>query len=85
MSFTKILNNHVTHVNSLLFPLVYPLVEILLGTIKLNSNINSIPLKIKCIEFSIELVENCQVHIPIVPQLINIIQWLGLKRKKKTV
>lgn len=81
MSFIKIFNKHVTHINSLLFPLVYPLVEILMGTMKLHPNINSAPLRLKCIEFSIELVENCQVHIPIVPQLINIIQWSGLRKK----
>jgi len=79
----KVLSTYVKCTNSTLFPLVYPLVEILLGIIKLYSNMNFIPLRLKCIKFCIELIKRCQVHVPIVPKVIHIIQMLRVKKKYK--
>lgn len=82
--FTKILSRHVNTVNDELYPLVYPLVEISLSLVSFNKGAIWFPLKLHLSEMLIEIVQNCGIHIPVAPILLDLLRWPGLRKNIKS-
>jgi len=82
-SFVKIVCEKVTGPKSDLYPLVYPLVEIIFALCNMHKGMAWFPLKLVCIEMLVEMVKNCGIHIPLSPLLFNLLRWPGLRKKIK--
>jgi len=82
-SFVKIVCQKVTGPASDLYPLVYPLVEIIFALCNMHKGMAWFPLKLVCIEMLVDIVKSCGIHIPLSPLLFNLLRWPGLRKKIK--
>ena len=55
-----------------LHPLIYPLTQIILGTIRVNPTPKYLPLKFHCVRMLNEMSEKIGVFIPVLPHLIEV-------------
>ena len=55
-----------------LHPLIYPLTQVILGTLRVNPTPKYLPLKFHCIRMLNELTEKIGVFIPVLPHLIEV-------------
>ncbi|XP_020279312.1 nucleolar complex protein 2 homolog isoform X2 [Pseudomyrmex gracilis] len=71
--------------NSMLRSLVYPLVQIITGTIKLIPTAQYYPLRFHCVEMLINISKEIGSFIPILPFLLEVLNSYDFNKKHKTV
>lgn len=72
-----------TYDNKTLEPLVFPLVSIIHGTIKLNPSAQYFPLRFHCCRMLIDLNARTRVFIPILPFLLEVLQMPSFNEEHK--
>lgn len=65
--------------------LIYPLVQVAIGTIKLVPSAQYFPLRFHCLEMLTELSANCGVFIPVLPFLFEVLTTFDFNKKHKKV
>ncbi|EFN69102.1 Nucleolar complex protein 2-like protein [Camponotus floridanus] len=71
--------------NSILRSLLYPLVQIIIGTIKVCPTVQYYPLRFHCINMLITISKETGTFIPILPFLLEILDSYDFNKKHKTV
>jgi len=64
-----------------LFPLVYPLSQLLLGTIRLVPTPRYFPLRLHCVRMLNELQWSCKAYVPVAPLLLEVLQHSMFKKR----
>ncbi|KAG5327214.1 NOC2L protein, partial [Pseudoatta argentina] len=70
---------------SMLRSLLYPLVQIIIGTIKINPTAQYYPLRFYCLEILIIISKETGTFIPILPFLLEILESYDFNKRHKTV
>lgn len=70
---------------SMLRSLLYPLVQIIIGTIKINPTAQYYPLRFYCLEMLITISKETGTFIPILPFLLEILESYDFNKRHKTV
>ncbi|KAG5330616.1 NOC2L protein, partial [Acromyrmex charruanus] len=70
---------------SMLRSLLYPLVQIIIGTIKINPTAQYYPLRFYCLEMLIIISKETGTFIPILPFLLEILESYDFNKRHKTV
>ncbi|KYN06176.1 PREDICTED: nucleolar complex protein 2 homolog [Cyphomyrmex costatus] len=70
---------------SMLRSLLYPLVQIIIGTIKINPTAQYYPLRFHCLKMLITISKETGTFIPILPFLLEILESYDFNKRHKTV
>jgi nucleolar complex protein 2 len=80
--FSRMLSQHVgSNKSSPLEPLIHPLVQLILGTIKLNPSSQYFPLRFHLIESSLQLSKHTGIYVPIIPSLLEPLESALMKSR----
>ncbi|KOX74962.1 Nucleolar complex protein 2 like protein [Melipona quadrifasciata] len=71
--------------DSMLHSLLYPLVQIIIGTIKLIPTPQYYPLRFHCLQILIDISKKTETFIPVLPFLLEILNSYDFNKKHKTV
>ncbi|KAK1135281.1 hypothetical protein K0M31_008051 [Melipona bicolor] len=71
--------------DSMLHSLLYPLVQIIIGTIKLIPTPQYYPLRFHCLQILIDISKETETFIPVLPFLLEILNSYDFNKKHKTV
>ncbi|EZA53701.1 Nucleolar complex protein 2-like protein [Ooceraea biroi] len=74
-----------TKANSALRSLLYPLVQIIIGTIKVIPTAQYYPLRFHCAQMLINISKETNVYIPVLPFLLELLETFDFNKKHKTV
>ena len=75
----RVLSAHAADENAPLRPLVYPLVQVLVGVVKLVPTSRYTPLRLRCIKMLISLSRATRVYVPLSPLLLSMLSMTELK------
>ena len=75
----RVLSAHAAEEDAPLRPLVYPLVQILVGVIKLVPSSRYTPLRLRCVKMLISFSKTTDVYVPISPLLLSVLSMSELK------
>jgi nucleolar complex protein 2 len=82
--FSRMLSQHVgSNVSSPLQPLIYPCIQVTLGTIKLNPSSQYFPLRFHLVEALLRLSRQTGVYIPLAPTLLEPLDAAVMKSSSK--
>jgi nucleolar complex protein 2 len=81
--FSRMLSQHVGHKSSPLQPLVYPVIQVALGVIKLNPSSQFFGLRFRVVESLMRLARQTGVYIPLAPTLLEILDASIMKVSSK--
>ncbi|KYQ51750.1 Nucleolar complex protein 2 like protein [Trachymyrmex zeteki] len=70
---------------SILRSLLYPVVQIIIGTIKINPTAQYYPLRFHCLEMLITISKETGTFIPILPFLLEILESYNFNKRHKTI
>ncbi|KAH9503998.1 Nucleolar complex protein 2 [Bulinus truncatus] len=74
-----------THPNEVFQPLIYPLTQIIVGTIKLLPTARFYPLRFHCVQLLNKLAYKTNTFIPTVPFLLEVFEQIDFNKRHKTV
>lgn len=74
-----------TKKQSVLRSLLYPLVQIIIATIKLISTSEYYPLRFHCVKILINISKEIGVFIPVLPYLLEILKFYDFNKKSQTI
>ncbi|XP_033724823.1 nucleolar complex protein 2 homolog [Pecten maximus] len=72
-----------THPNPVLEPLIYPLTQTLIGTIKLLPNSRYYPLRFHCVRLMTTLSQATSTFIPVLPFLLEVFEQIDFNKQHK--
>jgi len=81
--WAKIISEHGVEKSSPMNSLIYPLVQLILGVMNLKDGAKYFPYKFHCCSLVCELIEKMDIHIPMIPVLIFILDAGILKKPGK--
>lgn len=81
--WTAVICRYATDSSRPLFPLVYPLVQIILGVIRLQSTARYSPLIVHCCSMLVEITWVTNAYVPVMIHLLEILRMPALNKKPK--
>ncbi|CAH1773053.1 unnamed protein product, partial [Owenia fusiformis] len=74
-----------THPNDTLQPLIFPLTQTILGTIKLVPTARYYPLRFHCIKYLNQLSERTGVFIPVLPHILEVFEMTNFNKRHSSI